>query len=91
MKRRDARRTDILEILASLLDSVVHSLLPLTNPDTRIVVLMPKMVNFHLLFAATRHSHLLVGFIFTLGIANLSMQVALLLLEVVLNWNHGQC
>jgi len=85
MKERKERRTNVLEVLASLLDSVGHSLLPLTNPDTRVVVLIPKIVNFHILFASKKHSYLLVRLIFTLGIANLGMQVALLLLEVVLN------
>jgi len=43
------------------------------------------MVNFHVPFAALRYSHLLVRLIITLGIANLRLQVALLLREVVLD------
>jgi len=73
VKGRKERYTDVLEILASLLDSLRHGLLPLTNPDTRVVVLVPKIVSSHLLFNAKGHSHLLVGFIRTLGISNLGM------------------
>jgi len=35
---------DILEVLASLLDSFGHRLLPLTNPDTRVVVLLVGLI-----------------------------------------------
>lgn len=88
MKSRGVQPTNVLEVPASLLDSIAHSLLTLTNPDTRVVVLIPQVVNFRLPFAAMKRSHLLVWLVLTLGIANLGLQVALLLLEVVLNLDY---
>jgi hypothetical protein len=77
--------TDIAEVAACFLDPLSERLLSLTNPNTGVIELRRSMNGN--LREDNIETYLLVGFVCTFGVANLSDQVVFFLENKVLE--HG--